>query len=163
MLPINGPRQQNTIAQDAPGTIFSRGAATLVSPFFDHAYPRRRCLRVNVIRKFRTVEDGVDAAVPVDAQNAPTSDLENCKERSFPQRPHRSLFLEEEKKNEEELHVCQSDCLNRGGHPMALCQNCVTYPPKPWVDSSAALSASLIPREFADRGALGRAIAAASQ
>ena len=38
-------------------------------------------------------EDGVDAAVPVDAKNAPTRDLENCKERSFPQRPHRSSCL----------------------------------------------------------------------
>src|SRR5437867_2543435 len=39
----------------------------------------------------------MDAAVPVDAKNAPTSDLENCNERSFPQRPHRSLFLERRK------------------------------------------------------------------
>jgi transposase InsO family protein len=38
-------------------------------------------------------EDGVDAAVPVDAKNASTRDLENCKERSFPQRPHRSSCL----------------------------------------------------------------------
>jgi hypothetical protein len=30
---------------------------------------------------------GADAAVPVDAQNAPTRDLENCTERSFPRAP----------------------------------------------------------------------------
>jgi putative transposase len=30
----------------------------------------------------------VDAAVPVDAKNAPTRDLDNRKERGFPQRPH---------------------------------------------------------------------------
>jgi len=30
-------------------------------------------------------------------------------------------FLEEEKRNEEELHVCQSDCLNRGVHPIVVC------------------------------------------
>src|SRR5438034_1099496 len=50
-----------TIAQDARGTMFSRGVATLVSPFFDQAYPRRRLSRFNVIGKFRAVEDGMDA------------------------------------------------------------------------------------------------------
>jgi hypothetical protein len=76
---------------------------------------------VNVIENFRTVEDGVDAAVPVDAKNAPTSDLENCKERSFPQRPHRSFFLQEEKERRRTLQLCQSDCLNRGVHPSSVC------------------------------------------
>jgi transposase InsO family protein len=33
----------------------------------------------------------VDAAVPVDAKNAPTRDLENRKERGLPQRPHALL------------------------------------------------------------------------
>ena len=33
---------------------------------------------------------GVDAGIPVDAQNAPTRDLENRTERGFPQRPHPS-------------------------------------------------------------------------
>ena len=98
MLPINRPMQQNKILQDAPGAIFSRGAATLVCPVFDDAYPRSRFSRVNVIGNFATVEDGVDAAVPVDAQNAPTSDLENCKERSFPQRPHRAFFFERKRR-----------------------------------------------------------------
>jgi hypothetical protein len=46
----------------------------------------------NVNGKLRAAEDGVDAAVPVDAKNAPTRDLENCTNRSFPQRPHRSSF-----------------------------------------------------------------------
>jgi hypothetical protein len=31
-------------------------------------------------------------------------------------------FFEEEKRNEEELQVCQSDCLNRGVHPTRLCR-----------------------------------------
>ena len=39
----------------------------------------------------RAVAAGVDAVVPVDAKNAPTRDLENCTDRSFPQRPHPSL------------------------------------------------------------------------
>jgi hypothetical protein len=116
MLLINRPMQQNKIAQDAPGAIFSRGPLLWYAPFSTTRSSKLFFARQR-FGNFATVEDGVDAAVPVDAQNAPTSDLENCKERSFPQRPHRSLFLEEEKKNEEELHVCQSDCLNRGVHP----------------------------------------------
>jgi len=108
-----------TIAQDARGTMFSRGVATLVSLFFDQAYPRRRLSRFNVIGKFRAVEDGMDAAVPVDAKNAPTRDLETTKQ--FPQRPHRSSFLQEEKEQRRTLRVCQSDCLNRGVHPTAMC------------------------------------------
>lgn len=40
----------------------------------------------------RALAEGVDADVPVDAKNAPTRDLENCPERSFPQRPHPSSF-----------------------------------------------------------------------
>ena len=35
---------------------------------------------------------GVDAGIPVDAQHAPTRDLENRTERGFPQRPHPSSF-----------------------------------------------------------------------
>jgi hypothetical protein len=34
------------------------------------------------------------------------------------------FFFEEEKRNEEELQVCQSDCLNRGVHPSGVCLNC---------------------------------------
>jgi len=75
--------------------------------------------RFNVIGKFRAVEDGMDAAVPVDAKNAPTRDLETTKQ--FPQRPHRSSFLQEEKEQRRTLQVCQSDCLNRGVHPSQLC------------------------------------------
>jgi transposase InsO family protein len=40
----------------------------------------------------RAREGGVDAGVPVDAENAPTRDLENRTERGFPQRPHPSSF-----------------------------------------------------------------------
>jgi hypothetical protein len=56
--------------------------------------PQRSLSWLDVVEKFGAVEDDVDAVVPVDAKNAPTRDLENCKERSFPQRPHRSVFLE---------------------------------------------------------------------
>ena len=39
------------------------------------------------------ITQGMDAAVPVDAENAPTRDLENRTERGFPQRPHPSSFF----------------------------------------------------------------------
>ena len=45
-------------------------------------------------------EERMDPAVPVDAQNAPTRDLENRRERGFPQRPHASLSSwKEDRKN----------------------------------------------------------------
>jgi len=78
MLLIIRPMRRNNIAQDAPGTIFSTGVATLVSPLSTSRILEGDCRASIVIGKFRTVEDGVDAAVPVDAQNAPTRDLENC-------------------------------------------------------------------------------------
>jgi hypothetical protein len=83
----------------------------------------RHTLTIDRVRAhFRAVEDGVDAAVPVDAKNAPTSDLENCKDRSFPQRPHRSCFSYKKKSPKPRaLQVCQSDCLNRGVHPSQVC------------------------------------------
>jgi hypothetical protein len=45
--------------------------------------------------------NAVDAGVPVDAQNAPTRDLENCKEHSFPQASTAIIFSSSEEKNEE--------------------------------------------------------------
>ena len=41
----------------------------------------------------RAAAGAVDAAVPVDAQSAPTRDLETRQERGFPQRPQPSSFL----------------------------------------------------------------------
>src|SRR5262245_37147876 len=102
ILPIRRLMRAKTIAQDAPGTIFSRGWLPLVSPLSVDAYAQRRFSRCQVMGQFRATKDSVDAAVPVDAQNAPTRDLENCTNRSFPQRPHRSSFsLIKEGNNEE--------------------------------------------------------------
>ena len=47
----------------------------------------------------------MDAAVPVDAKNAPTRDLENRTERRFPQRPHHYSFCERKKKNGQSTSV----------------------------------------------------------
>lgn len=98
-------------AQDAPGTTIGTSDDLQVPPISRLAYPHRSLSSLNVIENFRAVEDGVDAAVPVDAQNASTSDLENCKDRSFPQRPHRLSFSgkkkPEERRTKQKLQVCQ--------------------------------------------------------
>jgi hypothetical protein len=79
------------------------------------------------------VEDGVDAAVPVDAKNAPTSDLENCKDRGFPQRPHRLFFSgKKNPKNERQNRSCK--CANltvstEGFTPKRCARTCVNNEP----------------------------------
>jgi len=70
------------------------------------------------------VEDGVDAAVPVDAKNAPTSDLKNCKERTFPQRPHRSLFSYRKRNNEERCKCANLIVSTEGFTPQECAQQC---------------------------------------
>ena len=68
------------------------------------------------------MEDGVDAAVPVDAKNASTSDLENCTNRSFPQRPHRSPFsYKEEKGKKEERCKCANLIVSTEGFTPLPC------------------------------------------
>jgi hypothetical protein len=52
MRRIIRPMRRNNIAQDAPGTILSRGSLLWYPPRFDHAQPRRRFSRVNVIETF---------------------------------------------------------------------------------------------------------------
>jgi hypothetical protein len=47
------------------------------------------------------MEDGVDAAVPVDAKNAPTATCKTAKNAVSHKRPHRYLFFGRRKKNEE--------------------------------------------------------------
>src|SRR6266566_322036 len=105
-----GRRDENT-AQDAPEATSVTAVDLQVLPISRLAYRERKRSWLSVIEHFRRDEDGVDAAVPVDAKNAPTSDLENSKERSFPQRPHRSLFLgtrkEERRTNEK---TAQPNC-----------------------------------------------------
>jgi hypothetical protein len=86
-------RRDEKPAEDAPGATIVTSVNLQVPPIWELAYRERKRSCLSVIDTLRGDEDGVDAAVPVDAKNAPTSDLENCKERSFPQRPHRSLFL----------------------------------------------------------------------
>jgi hypothetical protein len=50
---------------------------------------------------FRADEEGVDADVPVDAKNAPTSDFENCRQFSTAPTPNLFFFNKERKKTKE--------------------------------------------------------------
>ena len=76
-------------AQDAPGTIFSRGSLSGIPPLFEHGRPHRHVSCLTVIEPFRAGEDGVDAAVPVDAKNAPTATCKTAKNAVSHKRPHR--------------------------------------------------------------------------
>jgi hypothetical protein len=125
-LTIDRVRAMKKPAQDASGTTIETSGDLQVPPISRLAHPHRSLSSLNVMETFRAVEDGVDAAVPVDAKNASTSDLENYKDRSFPQRPHR-LFFSRKKKPEErttkqKLQVCQFRLSQRRGSPqLASC------------------------------------------
>jgi hypothetical protein len=56
----------------------------------------------------RRTEEGVDGAAPVDAQNAPTSRLENRTARGFPHRPHPVLFCARKKKMKRDKDAAES-------------------------------------------------------
>ena len=93
-----GDRRDPRNAQDAPGAIFSRGGATPVSPLFA---TRIGPEVVSAIEHFRDVEDDVDAATPVDAQNAPTGVWKSRKEHEIPTAPTSIIFSLTKRKNED--------------------------------------------------------------
>jgi hypothetical protein len=75
-----------------------------------------------VIDNFRATEDDVDAATPVDAQNAPTEVWKSRREREIPTAPTSILLcLKEEEKKEERradqlkptVHQIGSDPISR--------------------------------------------------
>src|SRR5215468_590148 len=101
---ISAVDRKDKTAQAAPGAIFSRGVATRVSPLFEVALLQTTLSTLTALESFRARQDGVDAVVPVDAKNASTSDFENCTDRSFQQRPHRSLFLVRRRREERRTH-----------------------------------------------------------
>ena len=104
---IAGDRYEETTTQDAPGTIFSRGVATLVSPLSSTPILKSTFRAGDVIDSLRPTEDDVDAATPVDAQNAPTGVWKSRSEREIPTAPTSIIFIlkrrREEKKNEEQI------------------------------------------------------------
>ena len=78
----------NTPAQDA---------------LFEQASPQRSLSCLNVIENVRAVEDDVDAAVPEDAKNAPTRDLNTAKTAVFHSVHIDHFFLAEERRTEERM------------------------------------------------------------
>ena len=107
-------------AQDAPGTIFSRGVAIWYPPF-EHVRAQRHVSCLTVLGTFRTGEDGVDAAVPMDAKNAPTATCKTAKNAVSHKRPHRLSFSGKEETEEgtttPKLQVCQSRLSQQRGSP----------------------------------------------
>jgi hypothetical protein len=87
-------------AQDAPGTPIGTSVDLQVPLISTLAYPQSILPCLNVVETFRAVEDGVDAVVPVDAQNASTSDLENCRQFSTASTPIIVCFGRRRTKNE---------------------------------------------------------------
>src|SRR6266852_4398164 len=117
-------RPDGKTAQDAPKATSVISVDLQVPPISRLASRERKRSCLSVIEHFRGDEDGVDAAVPVDAKNAPTSDLENCKERSFPQRPHRSLFSYRKRNNEERCKCANLIVSTEGFTPQECAQQC---------------------------------------
>ena len=58
--------------------------------------------RLNMSEHFRGVEDDVDAATPVDAQNAPTGVWKSRTEREIPTAPTSMIVSLKKKKNEDQ-------------------------------------------------------------
>src|SRR2546426_1505203 len=77
-----GRRDENT-AQDAPGATVVTWVTLQVPPISRLAYRERKRSCLSVLETFRGDEDGVDAAVPVDAKNAPTSGLGKLQRAQF--------------------------------------------------------------------------------
>ena len=101
--------------------IFSKGGATPVSPSVKPTHRRRASSSLNVVETFRAVEDDVDAATPVDAQNAPTGVWKSRKEREIPTAPTSIVFFSEG----EERRTNQSDQLStESDHPQRNCECC---------------------------------------
>ena len=88
-----------------PQERFSRGGRHSGIPHFRHAH---RPGGDHAIEKFRDVEDDVDAATPVDAQNASTGVWKSRKEREIPTAPTSIIFSLTKRKNEDK--TTQTNC-----------------------------------------------------
>jgi hypothetical protein len=80
------------------------GAATPVSPSLS---PRASSRGDHAVDNFRDVEDDVDAATPVDAQNAPTGVWKSRKEREIPTAPTSIIFFSDEDEERRQNHSDQ--------------------------------------------------------
>src|SRR5688572_8439438 len=95
MLLIDHPMHGNTIAQDALGTIFSTGVATLVSPLSTSRILEGDCRASIVMENFGRWKTVWTLPSLWTHRTRPQGTWKTAD--SFPQRPHRSFFLTEEK------------------------------------------------------------------
>jgi len=96
--------------------------ATLVSPLSSTPILKGIFRAGDVIDNFRATEDDVDAATPVDAQNAPTGVWKSRREREIPTAPTSILFClkeEEMKEDEEQISSNQLSTKSDQGHDAA--------------------------------------------
>jgi hypothetical protein len=116
--PFNrGDRHDRQIAQDAPGAIFSRGPL-LRYPLLSTM--RHRHEGDHAIEHFREVEDDVDAATPVDAQNVPTGVWKSRKEREIPT-ASTSIICFSNEDEERRTQPLRSTVHRIGSPPSAVC------------------------------------------
>jgi hypothetical protein len=90
-----------------PRNDFLEGVAPVVSPLSSTPILKSTFRAGHVTDNFRATEDDVDAATPMDAQNAPTGVWKSRSEREIPTAPTSIIFIlkrrREEKKNEEQI------------------------------------------------------------
>lgn len=107
---MHDPRDRGGSARSAkrsgcPRSDFLEGGRHSGIPHFRHAH---RPGGDDAIEKFRDVEDDVDAATPVDAQNASTGVWKSRKEREIPTAPTSIIFSLTKRKNEDK--TTQTNC-----------------------------------------------------
>jgi hypothetical protein len=96
-----------------PRSDFLEGGRYVGIPVFERAY---RSGGDHAIETFRDVEDDVDAATPVDAQNAPTGVWKSRKEREIPTAPTSIIFFSKEEEEERRTKPLRS-IVHRIGSP----------------------------------------------
>jgi hypothetical protein len=96
-----------------PQERFSRGGGySGIPPFSSTRSSKASFAPSDVIDNFQSDEDDVDAATPVDAQNAPTGVWKSRREREIPTAPTSIMFFlkEEEKKGRTKSKSAQTNC-----------------------------------------------------
>ena len=92
-------------AQDAPGTIFSRGAATLVSLRFDHAFPQESLSGLNLCLTMFARSKTVWTLSSLWTQRTrPQVTLKTAQTAVFNSAHTDHFFLQEEENNDETNH-----------------------------------------------------------
>jgi hypothetical protein len=98
-----------------PQERFLEGGGDSGIPTFGHGQPRKTGFAANVIRKFRAVEDGVDAAVPVDAKERVHKRLGKLHKPQFSTAPTPITVSHKRKRNNEERCKCANLIISTEG------------------------------------------------